>query len=518
MHRRTLTFGSALALLAGLVVGTTTPSNAAPPPTSPAAARAAAIDAADRAVTGASSALVKAPGERYRRAMVTPWIDNLYSIAYTRTYRGLPVVGGDAAVLADGTGRVRAVETADGPRIDDVPTEPAVPATTAEASARTRLAAVDRVDRQRLVVQLAPDAAHLAWETVLVGRNGDAPSRLHVYVDARTGAVLDAATHDAVRAGTGHSKWNGPDPITIPTTATGSTHLMRDPSRPGLSCADYGGGTLTKPVDDWGTGNPTAIETGCVDAMWAVQKQWDMLRDWLGRNGHKGTGGTYPVVVGYPDVNAYFDDTRVYIGHNTANEWIAAMDVVGHEYGHGIDLTTPGHPFTEHGLTEGTGDIFGTLTEFYADEPAPYDTPDYTIGETADIVGTGPLRYMYNPDILGHPNCYSTRIPPMEEHKATGPLNHWFHLLAEGSHPGGGKPESPTCNGSTVTGVGIKTAGRVFYGGLLLRPANTDYRKLRRITLQAAKVLDPTCGVWKSTRNAWNAVSVPANAGDPVCP
>ncbi|GCD96607.1 M4 family metallopeptidase [Embleya hyalina] len=517
MHRRTLTVGSVLALLAGLVIGTTTPSNATAPPNSPDAARAAAIDAADRAVTGASSGLATSPGERYRRGMVTPWLDNLYSIAYTRTYRGLPVVGGDAAVLADGTGRVRAVESADGPRVIDVPTEPTLPAATAEASARTRLTAVDRVDAPRLVVQLGPDAAHLAWETVLAGRIGNAPSRLHVFVDARTGAVLDDATFDDVRAGTGHSKWNGPDPITITTASSGSTYFMNDLTRPGLTCSKYNGAVLTKTVDDWGNANPTSIETGCVDAMWAVQKEWDMLRDWLGRGGHNGAGRTFPVVVGLPQVNAYFDGTKVIIGHDNRGQWLGAMDIVGHEYGHLVDSTSPGYPFKAYGLSEGTGDIFGALTEFYANEPPPFDTPDYTVGEMVDF-GGGPLRHMYNPSLTGDPNCYSSTLPP-DEHKASGPLNHWFYLLAEGSNPGGGKPNSPTCNGSTVTGVGIKTAGRVFYGGLMGRPAGTNYPKLRMITVRAAKLLDPTCVAWKATRDAWSAVGIPVQPGEPSsCP
>ncbi|MYW06115.1 M4 family peptidase, partial [Streptomyces sp. SID3343] len=132
-----------------------------------------------------------------------------------------------------------------------------------------------------------------------------APSKPHVFVDARSGTVLDA--YDDVRAGAGHSKWNGPDPITIDTVHSGSQYTLTDPNRPGLSCGKYSGGGFTKYVDDWGTGNPTSLETGCVDALWAAQKEWDMLRTWLGRNGHNGAGRTWPIAVGLNDVNAYWD-------------------------------------------------------------------------------------------------------------------------------------------------------------------------------------------------------------------
>ena len=52
-------------------------------------------------------------------------------------------------------------------------------------------------------------------------------------------------------------------------------------------------------------------------------------------------------------------------------------------------------------------------------------------------------------------------------HAAAGPLNHWFYLLSQGSNA---SPASPTCNGSTVTGLGIQTAGQ----DLLQRPAAED--------------------------------------------
>ncbi|MFJ1703834.1 M28 family peptidase [Kitasatospora sp. NPDC088346] len=373
------------------------------------------------------------------------------------------------------------------------------------------------VDSHRLVVRVKDGSARLAWETVLTGRTATAPSHPHVFVDARTGEVVDS--YDDVRAGTITSKWNGPSPLTISTTASGSTYSLRDPARPGLSCADYSSGQVfSKSGDSWGTGSATSKETGCADVMWAAQKEWDMLRDWLGRNGHNGNGGSWPVKVGLNDVNAYWDGSSISIGHNNANEWIAAMDVVGHEFGHGIDQYTPGGANNESGLGEATGDIMGALTEAYANEPAPYDAPDYTVGEMINLVGSGPIRVMYNPSqVGGNPNCYSASIPTTEEHAAAGPLNHWFYLLAEGSAPGGGKPSSPTCNSSSVTGIGIRDAGRVFYGGMLLKTSGMTYKRYRTATLTAAKNLDPGCTMFNRAKAAWDAVSVPAQSGDPAC-
>ncbi|MFJ6698921.1 M28 family peptidase [Streptomyces sp. NPDC091272] len=511
---------AALALTAGLASTLTSPASAAaqPPqqPQAPSAAR--AIAAADQAVRSGLDAAVNSASQTYERRQVTPWVKDLYSVAYERSYRGLPVVGGDAVVLADGAGNVRALQSASQTRLD-VATRPEVSAQRAEALSRARQTRTEKVTSSRLVVKVKDDRQTLAWETVLAGRQKKAPSKLHVFVDARTGKIVDS--YDEVAAGTGNSKWNGPGPLSISTTASGSTYSLRDPNRAGLSCADYSTGTVySKSTDSWGTGNPTSRETGCVDLMFGAQKQWDMLGQWLGRGGVDGNGRTFPGKVGLNDLNAYWDGSSVTIGHNSANEWIAGVDVVAHEYGHAIDTHTPGGTGgQESGLGEATGDIFGALTEAYINEPSPYDTPDYTVGEMINLQGRGPIRNMYNPPAVNNdPACYSSSIPGTETHAAAGPLNHWFYLLAEGTNPGGGKPNSSTCNQSTLTGVGIQNAGKIFYGGMLLKTSSMSYRKYRTATLSSAKSLDlATCNLFNRTKAAWDAISVPAQAGDPTC-
>ncbi|MFF0298548.1 M28 family peptidase [Kitasatospora sp. NPDC004614] len=519
MKRRLLTAGTTLAVLGGMLGGFAGQAAASPAPAPLAPTPlAAAVSAADLAASAGLDALAKGPDESYERQSVTPFLGGLYSVSYERTYKGLPVVGGDAVVLADGQGKVRAVQNAKSGPVG-VPTKAKIDAAAAEKAARAKLAKVDSAESPRLVVRVKDGTSRLAWESVLSGSDGNRPSHLHVFVDAITGEVADS--YDDVKAGTINSKWNGPSPLTISTTGSGSSFSLRDPNRPGLQCSDYSTGSVfSKSSDSWGTGNPTSKETGCADAMFAAQKEWDMLRDWLGRNGHNGNGGSWPVKVGLNDINAYWDGSTISIGHSQANEWIAAMDVVGHEFGHGLDQYTPGGASSnEAGLGEATGDIMGALTEAYANEPAPYDSPDYTVGEMINLVGQGPIRVMYNPSqISGNPNCYSASIPNTEEHAAAGPLNHWFYLLAEGSNPGGGKPSSPTCNSSSnLTGVGIQNAGKIFYGGMLLKTSGMTYKKYRTATLTAAKNLDPTCNLHARTKAAWDAVSVPAQPGDPSC-
>ncbi len=511
MKRRTMTAGVALAVFAGTAVAmAVSPVSAAQQP--PATDRQAlAVSAADRAAASGLDTLAKGPDETYQRDLVTPWVNDLYSVSYQRSYQGVPVVGGDATVLADGQGRVQASMAATNAKIR-VSTKAKISAASAEGTSRAKLAKVDKVESSRLVVKITDNKAALAWETVLAGRTATAPSHLNVWVDAQTGAVLD--TREDVREGTDNSEWNGN--VAIDTTNSGGTYRLVDPNRPGLQCSDYSTGTVfSKTSDSWGTGNATSKETGCADLLYAAQQEWNMLRDWLGRNGHNGSGRSWPGKVGLNEQNAYWDGSTITIGRNGSGKWIASMDVVGHEYGHGLDQNTPGGTSSEAGLGEATGDIFGALTEAYAGNSR--DTADYLVGETINLTGSGPIRNMYNPSLVGNnPNCYSASIPNTEVHAAAGPLNHWFYLLAEGTAPSG-KPASPTCNNTSLTGVGIQNAGKIFYGGMLLKTSGMTHKKYRTATLTAAKNLDATCGLFLKTKGAWDAVSVPAQTADPTC-
>src|SRR3569833_4429403 len=114
-----------------------------------------------------------------------------------------------------------------------------------------------------------------------------------------------------------------------------------------------------------------------------------MLSQWLGRNSFDGNGGGWPVRVGLNDQNAYYDGSQVQIGKNTNSQWIGSIDVVAHELGHGIDDHTPGG-ISGAGTQEFVADVFGATTEWYANEPSPYDTPDFLVGEPNDLVGRGP--------------------------------------------------------------------------------------------------------------------------------
>ncbi|WP_433351463.1 M28 family peptidase [Microtetraspora malaysiensis] len=493
------------------------PSPAFSPPSSDERKR--AISSAGSVLLTDAAALHTSSDDAFQLERSVAGSHGLQYLTYRRTHQGLPVYGGDVVVATDKSGQaVQAVTTGQRATLKIDP-KTSVTASEAATKARAKLSVVESVGEPTLLVHAIGERPRLAWEVVVTGSTDKGPSVQHVYVDARDGAVFDA--WDEVKGGTGNSNYNGP--VTFNTSGSGASYSMTDSTRPGLRCGGQSGTAYTKASDTWGNGSGTDLETACVDAMFAAQKEWDMLRDWLGRSGFNGSGGAFPARVGLSDVNAYWNGSYTNFGHNQSNTKQATpIDVVAHEYGHAV-FQYSGSPQQsssneEGGLNESTGDIFGALTEHYANEPAPYDTPDYLVGEGVNLTGTGPIRNMYNPGALGDPNCYSSSIPNTEVHAAAGPQNHWFYLLAEGSNPGGGKPTSPTCNSSTVTGIGIQKAGKIFQAGLNMKTAPWTHAKARAATLNAAQSLFPgSCVEFDATKAAWAAVSVPAQAGEPTC-
>ncbi|MEV0066354.1 M4 family metallopeptidase [Amycolatopsis sp. NPDC050768] len=478
-------------------------------------AQAMAVNAAAGLVASRPAALHASADDVFVQQKAISSTNGLQYIPYERTYKGLPVVGGDFVVATDSTGQVLATSAAQDQTINVATSVPAVTKTAAEATARQQLSSVDSVSAAQQVVY-ALGSPKLAWKSTAVGRDAEGPSRLDVIVDAATGKVLHTQEH--VMNGDGTSAWNGPNPVHLDTTHSGSTYTMKDPAITNTSCQDAASNTtFSGPDDTWGTGTATSRETGCVDALFAAQTENKMLSQWLGRNGFDGNGGGWPIRVGLNDEQAYYDGTQVQVGHNTQNQWIGSIDVVAHEHGHGIDDHTPGG-ISGAGTQEFVADVFGASTEWFANEPAPYDKPDFLVGEQVNLVGSGPIRNMYNPSALGDKNCYDSSVPGGEVHAAAGPGNHWFYLLAEGTNPTNGQPTSTTCNNSTVTGLGVQTAVKIFYNAMLLKTSGSSYLKYRTWTLTAAKNLFPgSCAEFNTVKAAWDAISVPAQSADPTC-
>ncbi|RSS84368.1 M4 family metallopeptidase [Streptomyces sp. WAC06614] len=502
------------ACLAGAVAGSASAASPAPQPAPPERGRSLALAAADQAASSGLDGLRHGPDEKLVRTSVTPWADGLFYTAYQRTYRGVPVHGGgDAVVLADSSGTVRNLAAAASPALS-LSTRATVPAAAAAATARAQLASVEEATEPELTVLVKDGKGVLAWHVLVAGRTArNTPSGLDTYVDATTGKVVRAT--EKVRHADGRGYHNGN--VTIDTAATS----MTDTGRGSFKCGGQNGSAYTG-SSPWGNGGANDLVTACVDIMYAAQRESDMLKQWFGYNGINGQGGMVPARAGLSEVNAYYDGTKTTYGRNqNGTMQLTGIDVVAHEYGHEIFDKTPGSSGSSNengGMNESTGDIFGALTEHFANNPN--DTPDYTVGEKLNFLGDNkPIRYMYNPSLANNdPNCYNQLSSGTEVHAAAGPQNHWFYLLAEGSNPGGGKPASPICAGgpSSVTGIGIQKAGKIFMGALLMKTSAWNHPAARKATLASAKNTYGSAEC-QAVKAAWDAIRVPAQSGETDC-
>jgi Zn-dependent metalloprotease len=495
---------AATAVAASFLAPTATPADAAPSAGDP---RLEAQQAAAAWVKGHGNALERAASESFVRTGTFAGDNGIYSMAYERTHEGLRVVGGDFVVLASSDGQVVGTSVAQEAPVDIDSTTARITTARAAAVARGQVDEVTDASSPELVIWHREAGTELAYEVEVRGTDAGEVSWQKIWVDATNGEVLES--REQIAHGSGTAAYSGPNPLSIATSGSGTSFSMTDPTATTLKCQDSANNTTFTGTDDvWGNGVATNRETGCVDALYAAQQMKAMMSSWLGRNGMNGSGGWVPVRVGLNDINAYYDGTQVQIGKNQAGAWISSMDVVAHEYGHGVDDKTPGG-ISGGGTQEFIGDALAAATEYYDNQSASYDGPDHTVGEEVNLVGQGPIRDGSNPANVGDPACYTSSIPTMEVHAAAGPGDHWFYLLSRGG--------VSKCDGTSVTGLGEQAAIKILYNAMLMKTTSSSYLKYRTWTLTAAKNLDSTCAQFNAVKNAWDAVNVPAQSGDPTC-
>ncbi len=506
--------------------------------------RAAALEYAATALLDHAAALklTDAQGTEARDVVVDE--DGTQHVRYDRTYRGLPVLGGDFVVHLAPDGDFRGADRATDAALSLPTVTPKLSAPRAADLAADALRAANPGEllkrltaKPELVVDALHGAPKLAWRTNAVALDplGNPVART-VLTDAGTGARIDA--WDAIESvsGDGESLYGGTVPLE--TTQSGSSYQLKDPTRGGTYTGDAENQTdlcflgiclvrapatlFTDADNHWGSGNADDRASAAVDAQYGTDATWDYYQDVHGREGIAGDGkGSYNRVhYGTRYNNAFWDDTCFCMtygdGDGTTFGPLVSLDVAGHEMSHGVTSKTAALTYSGEsgGLNEATSDIFGTLVEWHADNPA--DPGDYLIGEKVvrDGFGRGALRYMDKPSTDGaSADCWSTSVGDMDVHYSSGVANHFAYLLAEGSGArtvGGVAYDSPTCDGSTVSGIGRDKLGDIWYRALTVyMTSSTDYAGARAATLRAAGDLYGTDSAeYAAVGAAWSAVNV----------
>ncbi|QTE00994.1 M4 family metallopeptidase [Streptomyces cyanogenus] len=538
-HKRTtLAIATAVAAGALLATGVTTsataqpaakPLAAAPTQLSAAArttliqqAQAGAADTAHRIGLGAKEKLVVKD--------VVKDVDGTLHTRYERTYAGLPVLGGDLIVHTAKSGGTEGVTKAAKSAIKVSSLKPQITAAKAEkqavSAARTLGSAKTAADGARKVIWAGSGKPVLAYETVVGGFQDDGtPNQLHVITDAATGKKL--YEYQGIENATGKTLYSGT--VTLNSVQSGSTYQLTDSARGNhktynLARKTSGTGTLVaSSTNVFGTGTASTSssdQTAAADAAYGAAETWDFYKSTFGRSGIKNNGvGAYSRVhYGNAYVNAFWDDSCFCMtyGDGSGNaDPLTSLDVAGHEMSHGVTSNTAGLNYSGEsgGLNEATSDIFGTGVEFFANNAS--DPGDYLIGEKIDINGDGtPLRYMDKPSKDGGSADYwSSSVGNKDVHYSSGVANHFFYLLSEGSGSktiNGVTYNSPTYNGSTVTGIGRAKALQIWYKALTTyMTSTTNYKAARTATLNAASALyGSTSTEYKAVAAAWTAVNV----------
>lgn len=470
--------------------------------------------------------------------------DGTEHVRMQRSYRGLPVIGGDVVVHSN-NGRFREASLTLRGRGRPSLAPRATVDEALLAAGKDFNGEIEHIESRGLVIYARGEKPVLAYEVNVRGASdafGTADMRY--FVDAANGKVLDRWNlfQTVAANGTGKSLLVGNVGI-VTNSVTGGYQLL-DPSRGNGAVYDakdkndtsrnLSAATLFTDTDNvWGNNAETDRATVAADIAYGVANTWDYYKNVHGRNGifndGKGVKSYAHVKIyvgtGYTSNNAAWNGSAMEYGDG-GTTWfpLVGIDVAGHEMSHGVTQATAGLAYSGEsgGLNEANSDIFGTMVEYYANNSA--DAPDYLIGEKlyrSNPNGTSALRYMFKPSLDGaSADCWSSSVGSLNVHYSSGVGNHFFYLLAEGAVVpaafGAGtsanlSAASLVCNGNTAAGgIGRDAAQKIWYRALTVyMTSNTNYAGARTATLKAATDLyGAGSAQYNGVASAWSAVNV----------
>jgi Zn-dependent metalloprotease len=339
-------------------------------------------------------------------------------------------------------------------------------------------------------------------------------SRQAIFIDAENGNLLfkEDLIHTQDVQGTAVTFYSGVQSLVA--DSTGSFFRLRESGRAdGVETynmqngTDYGSAVDFTDADNYWDNINAFNDHAAADGHWGAEMTFDYF--WLqhGRNSFDGAGSKLLSYIHFDQnySNAFWDGTRMTYGsaNNNARPF-CALDVVGHEFAHGVTGTSAGLIYqNESGaLNESFSDIFGAAIEIYA-RPG---NANWEIGE--DLGG---IRDMANPARFFNPDTYlgaywtTGSFDNGGVHTNSGVQNFWFYLLTEG-----GSGTNDNGDAYSVSGVGVDTAGKIAFRNLTtyLTPAD-QYADARYYSIEAAVDLYGECSnPVIQTVNAWQAVGV----------
>ncbi len=341
-------------------------------------------------------------------------------------------------------------------------------------------------------------------------------------VSATNGRIIDQRSMLQTAIGSGKSQYNGVVPLS--TTADGKNFKMIDPLRGtggqfggmAITNADHGteaGEVFVHTANEWGDGlqfkrggstTDANGQTAAVNAMWGLMNTYDMFKNVLNWHSLDGQNtSTYIAAHVNKDYdNAYYSDICkcMFIGDGSSFNSLGAIDVVGHEMGHGVTASTSNLLYfgESGGLNESSSDIAGDMVEAYAraggsGAEVPNVGNDWVLGKEISKNGT-PLRWMYKPSKDGSsPDAWSSSLKRLDVHYSSGPNNRMFYFLAQGSKAdkeGDYYSKYLVKKPLAMTGIGADKAYKIWFKASTTKfTAVTNYKDARAKMIAAAQEL-----------------------------
>ncbi|WP_287596634.1 M4 family metallopeptidase [Thermomonas sp.] len=513
-------------------------------------AKSAVVARANALIGNQAAAMRKNPLDAFVASDASVDANGTEHVRYQRSWRGMPVIGGDFVVHSRSgklAGVSQTLATAARPSLAArVNGDQAI----VEAGAAFPVR-FTQAPTSRKVVYARNVAPVLAHEVVFHGFKADqTPTEMHYIVDASSGKIIDqwdgihtarpgaggsGCTSPAAATGTGKTLMAGD--VVLDTSKCGTSYQMVDVSRGGgathnMAMKTSGMGTVfTGSTNVWGNNLLSNSQTVAADAHYGVATTWDYFKNVHGRNGiaNDGKGAVSRVHYGRNYQNAFWSDSCFCMtfgdGDNGASIYpLVAIDVAGHEMSHGVTSRSANLVYSKEsgGLNEATSDIFGTMVEYYANNSS--DPADYVVGEELfpnNASMRNAIRWMFKPSLDGaSPDCYSSTLGNLDVHYSSGVANHFYYLLAEGAVVPSGfgagtwanlTPASLVCNGNTsLAGIGRDAAGKIWYRALTVyMTSSTNYAAARTASINASTDLfGATSAQTNAVKAAWSAVSV----------
>ena len=352
----------------------------------------------------------------------------------------------------------------------------------------------------------------LVWAVEVSYKVEQIPHKERVLVNAHNGSIVSSIPlimYDNIEVEV-RTKYAGNRTITIDSIYPDLYRLQDNSRGKGIETVDLFTDDLYTSKDKLNWNIHDSESETATDVHFGMEAYYDLLKDSFGYNSIDNQGfklvGNLHAFQGRAFVNAYWTGEAAFFGDGNCRGYgpLTTLDVVGHEFTHGLTQKTSGLVYRDDpgGLNESMSDIFGKALEYI------YDRDNFTweIGRafiTNDKLE--PFRSMSDPNRYNNPKYYRGNHWFNEVHNTSGVMNYWFYLISDGA-----KGVNEVGDSFDIQGLGLPRAFRIAFAmnAHYLTPIST-YPDAVNASIAAVKALYGSQGIELETvMAAWKAVGL----------